>query len=75
MRKQAELDWSKAVRNPHAEQLTQPVTVRLDEATIHYFQQHAEELRMPWESLLGLYLRNCAHSGFKIPFEWAQEQL
>ncbi|AKU24408.1 hypothetical protein [Massilia sp. NR 4-1] len=73
MRKQAELDWSKAVKNPYAEQLTQPVTVRLDEATIRYFQQHAQELHMPWESLLGLYLRNCAHTGFKLAFDWTQE--
>lgn len=56
----AHYDFSKAKRNPYAKLLKKPVTIRLDEGTIDYFKQLAEETELPYQSLINLYLRDCA---------------
>jgi len=64
-----ECDFSLAIKNPYAELLTKPFTVRLDGDTIAFFQEYAREVGMPWESLLSHYLRACAYSKHRLPFE------
>jgi uncharacterized protein (DUF4415 family) len=63
-------DFSKAKKNPYAAQLKKPVTIRLDEAAIAYFKGISEEVGIPYQSLINLYLRDCAASGRKIDMSW-----
>ena len=56
--------------NPYARALKQPITMRLDKATIDYFKALAEELGMPYQSLINLYLRDCVSSHRKIDISW-----
>jgi predicted DNA binding CopG/RHH family protein len=65
-----EYDFSKARRNPYAKQLKKPITIRLDEGTIDYFKQLAEETELPYQSLINLYLRDCAASGRRLSMTW-----
>jgi predicted DNA binding CopG/RHH family protein len=65
-----EYDFSKATPNPYAAKLKRPVTIRLDESTVRYFKQLAEELELPYQSLINLYLRDCAATGRKLAMEW-----
>lgn len=53
-------DFSKAVRNPYAKQLKKQLTIRLDTDTIDYFQGLARELAIPYQTLMNMYLRDCA---------------
>jgi predicted DNA binding CopG/RHH family protein len=66
----AHYDFSKAKRNPYAKLLKKPITIRLDEATIEYFKQLAEETELPYQSLINLYLRDCAAQGRKLSMTW-----
>lgn len=61
----------KGEKNPYAKQLKQPVTMRLDKPTIAYFKNLAEELGMPYQSLINLYLRDCALRQRKLNLKWA----
>lgn len=61
----------KGRRNPYAKSLKQPITMRLDKATVAYFKAMAADLRMPYQSLIDLYLRDCARSGRKLTLKWA----
>ena len=65
-----EYDFSKARRNPYAKRLKRPITIRLDEATIGYFKQLAEETELPYQSLINLYLRDCAAHGRRLSMSW-----
>ena len=65
-----EYDFSKARRNPYAKRLKKPITIRLDEETIGYFKQLAEEMELPYQSLINLYLRDCAASGRRLTMSW-----
>jgi len=65
-----EYDFSKARRNPYAKQLKRSVTIRLDEPTIAYFKGLAEETGIPYQTLINLYLRDCATHGRKLDMAW-----
>jgi len=68
MRKQ--YDFSNARRNPYARRLKRQVTIRLDEATIQYFNDLASETGIPYQTLINLYLRDCAASRKKLALDW-----
>ena len=63
-------DFSKARRNPYAAKLKRSVTIRLDEATIDYFKGLSTETEIPYQTLINLYLRECAASGRRLTMEW-----
>ena len=65
-----EYDFSKARRNPYAKRLKKQITIRLDEPTIAYFKQVAAASGIPYQTLINLYLRDCAHKGRKLSMEW-----
>ncbi|MCA0243313.1 MAG: BrnA antitoxin family protein [Proteobacteria bacterium] len=63
-------DFTNARKNPYAAQLKKSVTIRLDEGSITYFKTMAEETGIPYQSLINLYLKDCAASGKKISLDW-----
>jgi uncharacterized protein (DUF4415 family) len=68
MRKQ--YDFSKARKNPYATQLKKQITIRLDEDSIRYFKAISEKVGIPYQSLINLYLRDCATSNRKLDMRW-----
>lgn len=65
-----EYDFSKARKNPYAAQLKRPVTIRLDASSIAYFKQVSDEVGIPYQSLINLYLRDCAAANRKLNLAW-----
>ena len=65
-----EYDFSKARPNPYAKRLKRSVTIRLDERTIDYFQGLSAELEVPYQTLINLYLRDCAETGRRPTMKW-----
>jgi uncharacterized protein (DUF4415 family) len=66
----SEYDFSKASRNPYAPQLKKQITIRLDEECINYFKAISEDVGIPYQSLINLYLRDCAASNRKLNIKW-----
>jgi len=65
-----EYDFSRARRNPYARRLKRQITIRLDEPTIRYFQDLARESEIPYQTLINLYLRDCAAHQRKLALRW-----
>lgn len=65
-----EYDFSGARRNPYASRLKRQITIRLDEHTIAYFKRLSEETSIPYQTLINLYLRDCAASKKKLSLSW-----
>lgn len=65
-----EYDFSKARKNPYASQLKKQITIRLDEDSISYFKAISEDVGVPYQSLINLYLRDCALSQRKLNLNW-----
>ena len=66
----ASYDFSRAKRNPYAKRLKQQVTIRLDKPTVQYFKDLAEESGIPYQTLINLYLRDCAATERKLSMRW-----
>ena len=63
-------DFSKARPNPYARRLKKQVTIRLDRDALEYFQQLAAETGIPYQTLINLYLKECAASGKRLQLSW-----
>lgn len=62
-------DFSNAVKNPYARRLKKQLTIRLDIETVDYFQALSRELSLPYQTLMNMYLRDCATTRRRP--EWA----
>jgi uncharacterized protein (DUF4415 family) len=67
-----EYDFSKAKKNPYANILKKQVSIRLDEGTVKYFKELATGAGIPYQTLINLYLRDCAASGRKLSIQWKE---
>ncbi len=63
-------DFSKAKKNPYANRLKKQITIRLDDATIAYFKDLAQETGVRYQTLINLYLRDCAAKQKKLSLRW-----
>lgn len=68
-----EYDFSKSRKNPYAAQLKKQITIRLDEGSIEYFKGVSEEVGIPYQSLINIYLRECAATNRKLELKWSWE--
>ena len=66
-----EYDFTKARKNPYAKRLKKSVTIRLDTDTVAYFKDLAAETGIAYQTLINLYLRDCAASHKKLSMRWA----
>ena len=60
----------KGKKNPYLKYLKQPVTMRLDKDSVDYFKSLAEESGIPYQTLINLYLRDCAANEKKLDLRW-----
>jgi len=68
-----EYDFSKARRNPYVRRLKKQITIRLDQPTIEYFKRIADSTGIPYQTLINLYLRECAQQKRRLALEWRRE--
>ena len=71
MRDHYDFSKMKGRKNPYLKHLKQLVTMQLDRDTIAYFKSLAEEVGIPYQSLINLYLRDCAMNERKLRMKWA----
>lgn len=70
----AEYDFSKmkSRKNPYAAKLKKQVTIRMGEDVIAYFKAMSEEMGIPYQSLINLYLRDCVEKNRKLDVNWVK---
>lgn len=61
----------KGRKNPYARRLKQSVTIRLDRHSVEYFRNLAARTGLPYQSLINLYLRDCAEQRRRPSLRWA----
>ncbi len=64
-------DFKNSKRNPYAKRLKQQITIRIDKDTIGYFKDLSEKKGIPYQSLINLYLRDCADSHRTLKVTWS----
>jgi len=71
MKDHYDFEKMKGKKNPYTKFLKQPVTMRLDRDSVDYFKSLAEETGVPYQTLINLYLRDCAMNHRKLKMQWA----
>jgi len=64
-------DFSESIKNPYAKRQKKQITIRIDAETISYFKEMSEDKGIPYQSLINLYLRNCATERRTLNMSWA----
>lgn len=66
-----EYDFSKGKLNPYSRGLKRQITIRIDADTVTYFKSLSAEVGLPYQSLLNLFLRDCARTRRKPRLSWS----
>lgn len=70
MQMKAEYDFSNATKNPYAKKLKKQITINLDSDTIEYFKTLSENSGIPYQTLINLYLADCAANKKQLHMSW-----
>ena len=65
-----EYNFTASIKNPYTKKLKKQITIRINDDTIKYFKKLAEEVGMPYQNLMNLYLNDCAEHNKKIKVNW-----
>lgn len=69
-----EYDFSDSKPNPYAQRLKKQVTIRLDQSVLDYFKALSEDAEIPYQTLINLYLRDCANSKKRLELHWSGDE-
>lgn len=65
-----EYDFSQARKNPYAGKLKKQITINIDIDTIDYFKHQSELSGIPYQTLINLYLSECASQKKQLQISW-----
>lgn len=65
-----EYDFSAARSNPYAKKLKKQITINIDENTIDFFKAKAADSGIPYQTLINLYLSDCATQNRQLTISW-----
>jgi antitoxin component of RelBE/YafQ-DinJ toxin-antitoxin module len=69
----SEYDFSRSVPNPYVNKLKKQISIRIDNDTIEYFKTLAAQTAIPYQSLINLFLAECASKELKPSVLWQNE--
>jgi uncharacterized protein (DUF4415 family) len=70
MKKNYDFSKMKEVKPNYLKKIKQQVTIKLDKQIIEYFKVMSENMEVPYQTLINLYLRDCAESKKKLKLKW-----
>ena len=65
-----EYDFTNARKNPYAKRIKKQITINIDEETISYFKGMAVQSGIPYQTLINLYLADCAKEKRQPVISW-----
>ena len=65
-----EYDFSGARKNPYAKKLKKQITINLDADTIDDFKAQSDQSGIPYQTLINLYLADCAAKKKQLSINW-----
>ena len=65
-----EYDFSNARKSPYADKVKQQITINLNQSTVQYFKDLAEKTGLPYQTLINLYLTDCADKKRQPEVNW-----
>ena len=57
-------------KNPYASKLKKQITININSETIDYFRKESEASGIPYQTLINLYLTDCARNKRHLNLSW-----
>ena len=70
MRKEYDIKNLNPRKNPYSKRLKKQITININDDTISYFKSQSEEMGIPYQALINLYLSDCVNSKRKLQLSW-----
>lgn len=70
MRKEYDIENLNPRKNPYSKRLKKQITININDDTITYFKSQSEEMGIPYQALINLYLSDCVNSKRKLQLNW-----
>ena len=65
-----EYDFSNARKNPYTAKQKKQITINIDAETIEYFKSQSASSGIPYQTLINLYLTDCATKRKQLQLTW-----
>ena len=65
-----EYDFSNARKNPYVKKQKRQITINIDADTIDYFKAQSDTSGIPYQTLINLYLADCASKRKQLQLTW-----
>ena len=63
-------DFLKSRKNPYVKKLKKAITIRVDEDVLEYFKGLAGKTEVPYQTLINMYLKDCANHNRELNITW-----
>ena len=57
-------------KNPYSNRLKKQITINIDNDTVDYFKSLSESTGIPYQTLINLYLADCAKNKKQLQIAW-----
>lgn len=71
MREEYDIQSLNPRKNPYTKKLKKQITINIDNDTIDYFKGLSENSGIPYQTLINLYLSDCAAHQKKLQMTWS----
>ncbi|MBN1525622.1 MAG: BrnA antitoxin family protein [Spirochaetales bacterium] len=70
MRKEYDFSKMKSRKNPYSRLLKRQISIKLDNDTIEYFKKMSKDSGIPYQTLINMYLSDCATKHKTLEMIW-----
>ncbi len=70
MREEYDINALNPRKNPYVAKLKKQITINIDVETVDYFKSLSESSGIPYQTLINLYLADCANSKKQLHIAW-----
>lgn len=70
MREEYDIENLNPRKNPYSKRLKRQITINIDNDTIDFFKEQSEESGIPYQTLINLYLADCASHKKQLQMTW-----
>ena len=70
MREEYDIENLNPRKNPYSNRLKKQITINIDSDTVDFFKEQSEESGIPYQTLINLYLSDCARNKKQLQMSW-----
>ncbi len=70
MREEYDIENLNPRKNPYSNSVKKPITININEKKIKYFKNKSEQSGIPYQTLINLYLTDCAENNRELKIAW-----